>query len=351
MENHMKKIINSIEMLVILIPLVIAGCGSQPQDTAIEKATPVKIGKVLKEDFSTPIHSIGFVTTSEEMKLSFKTGGIISEISVREGAHVKKGDVLATLNLTEINAQVSQAREAYDKSLRDNDRVKKLYTDSVVTLEQLQNMETALKVAKSNLEIANFNLNHSTIIAPEEGIILKRLLEENEMAAPGYPVFIFGTIGKTWKVKTGISDRDVVKTRIGDSAVVMLDAYPDETFSAVVSKISKGANPATGTYEIELELNTKDRYVASGFVANIELTPKEKDSFYIVPIESIMEADGKNGYVYTVTDSMKAKKTAVIIQAIQDSKVAVSKGLEEIGSVVTDGAAYLTDGDTVEIKE
>ena len=108
---------------------------------------------------------MGKLASKEELKLSFKTGGIISEIFVDEGQTVKKGQVLAKLNLSEIQAQVNQAILGLDKAERDYRRANNLYKDSVVTLEQLQNTTTALDIAKSNVKIAEFNLQFSTIKA------------------------------------------------------------------------------------------------------------------------------------------------------------------------------------------
>ena len=76
----------------------------------------VKIKGVTGKSVSIPVHTSGILLSSEEMKLSFKTGGIVLKINAEEGKRVKKGDILATLNLSEINAQVSLARSGYEKA-------------------------------------------------------------------------------------------------------------------------------------------------------------------------------------------------------------------------------------------
>ena len=177
------------------------------------------------------------------LKLSFKTGGIVASVNVKEGDRVKKGDLLAALDLSEIKANVVQAQNGYEKALRDIERVENLYRDSVATLEQKQNATTALNVAKSTLEIARFNLAHSSITAPGDGIILKQLSRRNEMVAAGYPVFFFGSSGKQWKIKANLSDRDIVRVNPGDSAVVNFDAHPEVEFCAVVDQVGGIANP------------------------------------------------------------------------------------------------------------
>jgi multidrug efflux system membrane fusion protein len=244
---------------------------------------------------------------------------------------------------------VNLARNGFDKATRDFDRAKNLYTDSVATLEQMQNATTALNVAKSTLDIALFNLTHSKIIAPENGIILKQFVKANELTASGYPVFLFGTSGKSWKVKTGLSDRDIVRINPGDSAIVKLDAWPGIKFPAVVDQVGEMSNPLTGTYEIEMNLNRTDSRLATGFVAGVEVFPSKKETFIMVPVGAIVEADGQEGYVYTVNESTIVQKIKIEIVTISGSKAAIRGDLNGIREIVTEGAAYLRDGEKVKI--
>ncbi len=337
--------------LCILIILTCFGWSCRHVTSEESPSLPlrVKVEKVTTSLISLPVHSSGIVTSSRETRLSFKTGGIIAHIQVEEGDRVKRGDVLATLNLSEIQSQVIQVKNGYEKALRDFNRVKNLYTDSVATLEQLQNAETGLNVARANLDMAEFNLDHSRIIAPDDGTILKQLAETNEVIAPGYPVFVFGTDARFWKIKTGLADRDFVRISPGDSARVTMDAWPDVIFNAMVSQISESANPLTGTYEIELELQPNGYKLASGFVANLEIHPAHRQLFYVIPVEALVQAEGHTGYVYVVNDSMIVRRVKVGVSAVYGSDVTISQGLEKVTEVVTEGAAYLSEGDHVEI--
>jgi RND family efflux transporter MFP subunit len=157
-----------------------------------------------------------------ESKLSFKTGGIIQNIMVDEGQSVRKDQLLAQLNLEEIQSQVKQAELALSKAERDYERAGNLYRDSVATLEQYQNAGTALEVARSNASIAHFNLQFSSIHAPADGKILKRIAEPNEIIAPGHPVFLFAATGSNWVVRANLTDRDIVRVSIRDILVNFL---------------------------------------------------------------------------------------------------------------------------------
>ena len=119
----MKIIYPGIFSLIILT----AGCTNSQPKAVITGPTLVKVIEISPESVSIPVRSSGILLSSEELKLSFKTGGIVSRIPVREGDRVKKGQSIAFLNLSEINAQVSLAVNGYEKALRDFNRVKNLY--------------------------------------------------------------------------------------------------------------------------------------------------------------------------------------------------------------------------------
>jgi len=225
--------------------------------------------------------------------------------------------------------------------------VKNLYADSVVTLEQKQNVETQLQVAESNLKIAEFNLEYSTIRAPANGRILKRFVEPNELIAPGTPIFYFGSGRQEWLVRIGLADRDIIKLQLGDPATVTFDPYPDEQFPAFVTEIAQAADPQNGTFEAEIVLDAGGRRLAAGFVAQVTIHPKKMKEVTLIPVSALVEAHGQTASVYAI-EVDTARKIPVTLGPIVDDRVVVA-GLAGIDKVVTAGAAYLRSGDKVRI--
>jgi RND family efflux transporter MFP subunit len=295
------------------------------------------------------VHTTGTLVASEELKLSFKTGGIVGKIFVKEGDKVRKGELLASLDLLEINANADQAEIGYEKAVRDYIRAENLLKEGATTLEKKQNAETAMNMAKNSLEIARFNLQHSKIEAPDNGIVMKQFVKKGELVSSGYPVFLFGCSGRYWKVEAGLPDRDIIKINPGDSAEVRFDAWPGVMFSAIVDQVGEMANPYTGTYETELTLMDAGYRLVSGFVASADIYPSVKKSFTLIPVGSLVEADGMHGYIYIVNSEMKARKIYVEITVITGTKAAVTGIPEGVTEVVSEGAAYLRDGAEVEI--
>lgn len=335
--------------------LFLASCSpSAPEEESSAPKTNViyvKTAPVERSELSPSIHASGLVGTSNEARVSFKTGGVIRRTLVDEGDVVKAGQLLATLDLTEIDAQVRQAKEGLAKSRRDLERANNLYADSIATLEQLQNATTAVDVAAQTVQIAEFNRQFSEIRAPFAGKIVVKLLNEGEVTGPGMPVFyLIGTGSQDWVVKVGLSDRDWARLHLGDRAEAQLGAYPGETFAASVSKLADVANPASGTFDAELKIDPKGKRLAAGLVASVEIQPRKNGTYALIPIEALVESDGRKGFVYTPGDGGIARKIPVNIAFLSGEKVAVSSGLEKVTTVVTAGAPYLRDGQAIDIQ-
>jgi len=329
--------------------MIFASCHREPEALPVDQLTLVEAAPVIQRKMAIPIAAAGLLSLKQQLFLSFKTGGFISQISVREGQSVKAGQVLAQLDLSEIESQVMQSRSNLQKLRRDYERVKALYEDNVATLEQFQNIETAVLVAESTQRIAEFNLEHSTIKAPTDGQILRKLMEQGEMVSPGMPVLYFGAGGNEWVLRTGVADRDAVQLTIGDSARVEFDAFPRQSFKGSVSEISRAANPQSGTFEIEVTLAAVRQRLSVGFVGRCTLFPANAKDYFLAPIEAIVEAEGSNGFVFAVSGDA-VHKIPVILGPVLNKDIVILQGVEDIDRVVTTGVSFVKDGERVRVK-
>jgi RND family efflux transporter MFP subunit len=340
----MKRILFPLTILIVLAA-VLAACNGRSKAAEItDDAIAVKVQPVTTTQYAPVLKYSGTMASTAEARLSFKISGIISKIYVKEGDHVAKGQLLATLDLTEINAQVQQASQGVEKTQRDVNRVKNLYNDTVATLEQVQNATTQLQVAEESLHIARFNQKYAQIRATESGTILKKLMNEGEMAGPGSPVFTFnGTAGNDWVIRFGVSDKDWAVLKKGDKASVAIDAYPNRSFTGIITEIAQGADAASGTYEIEVKVLPNGARFAAGLFATVQLQPAAEQTVTLVPVEALTEANEKTGYVYTVNaDGRTITKNKVTIAFLENNKAAIVSGLDSVKEVITEGVGYLT---------
>lgn len=351
----MKKTIIS-----ILIPLAIAvtlwTCSKKEKQESVkpiadESTIAVKLAPVKGITQSQPIISSGLISTEIESRLSFKTGGIISRIYVKEGQSVSAGQILATLDLTEISAQEAQAKANVEKTKRDLERTQRLHRDSAATLEQVQNSQTAYDVAEESYRIVSFNKRYATIQAASAGKVIKKFVNEGELVGPGAPVVMVNTSGRNeWMVKIGLPDVDWVRVKSGDKVNITTDAYPNTIFNANVYSINEGADPLNGLYQVEIKIDPQGKRLASGLFARVEILPAQSETVRSIPIEALIEGDGKRAFVFVVNEDQKTvSKLPITIAYVKGGEALIAQGLENVNQVINEGSAFLTEFSTITI--
>jgi len=327
--------------------LILGGCNTASEKEVQEdKPLQVKLWQVEVQEFKLPVRTTGMLSTTTEIKLGFKTGGIVRHLNVKEGAPVRRGDILAVLDLSEIDAQVNQARIGLEKTERDLTRARNLYQDSVATLEMFQNARSAFELAQSQKRIADFNLEHSRIKAPANGRIQKILVESNEFIAPGYPAILFASTESDWVVRVALTDKDIVKFSLGDSAQVEMDAFPGSRFPAEITELGAIADPVTGTYEAELRMLHIDPQFRSGFIARAYIFPTHNTRSAVLPLVALLGTSDNRAFVYVYKDGELSKRR-IRTGRILDDLIVVMEGIEPGELVVTDGAKYILENTRV----
>ncbi|HEX2533235.1 MAG TPA: efflux RND transporter periplasmic adaptor subunit, partial [Chitinophagaceae bacterium] len=237
----MKQLLFSSSIIALLFFLPACTSSARENKSIPEEVIPVKTLPLRSEEVQQPVSASGRFTTEDETFLSFKTGGIVQQVYVNEGDAVRRGQLLATLQLTEIDAQVQQARFQYERAEREYRRYANLYRDSVATQQQWQQAATDMQIAREQLRSASFNRNYSEIRATGDGYVLKKLANPGQVVGPGTPVLQTNGAGRGgWILKAGISDREWSALKMGDRAVVETDAQPGKQWNAVVLRKSEG---------------------------------------------------------------------------------------------------------------
>lgn len=347
MESRLKSIGN---YTALALTAVLLSCGNTETTVQGSHEVAVNLYTVESKQMTQPVYASGLLFSETEAVLSFKIGGIIQEIFVKEGDAVKKGQLLARLDLTEINAQVIQAQNGVRKAERDLSRVTNLYADSVATLENLQDLTTVLNVTKEGLRIAEFNQRFAEIRAVSNGSIVKKMKNRGELVSPGMPIFFMNDTGDDqWKLQVGIADKDWVRLKVGDKATVLFDAYPETEFEGYVIRLATGADPTNGSYQVEIQVDPKGNKFAPGLFAETKIIPSNSETYKVIPVEALVEGSGTKGFVFTMNGKDRIKKIPIEVAFLLDNMIAIKSGLEDIQNVISAGSGYLTEYSTVKV--
>jgi len=343
--------------LLLGTALTLSGCGAEA-DPAPSSPPPVPVSVAPAEPATEPlpIPTSGRLATKAEIPLAFKIGGVIDRIQVDEGDRVRSGQTLARLQLSEIDARVTEAESAFDKAQRDLERTRTLQHDSVATLEDLQNARTAVDVAEARLQSARFNRRHAVITAPTGGRVLRRMAEAGQTVSGGQPILALGASASGFVLRAGLPDRDVVQVAVGDSASVVLQALPGRPVPARVTEVAGAVTPQTGTYEVELRLDLSEAgdladRLRSGFTGTAELFPRVDADYVTLPAQAVVEGRDREAVIYRLDDGRdpaEARRETVVLVGFRGDRVAV-RGLPPGTPVVTAGAAQLRDRTAVRV--
>lgn len=340
---------------ILLLAGLAYSCGTAETKSLVPskgEVIPVKVQPLEKGSFSTPISTSGNFTTKNETNLSFKVGGIISRIYVEEGEKVVKGQLLATLNLTEIQSGLNQSKIGLEKAKRDFERASRLYADSVATLEQKQNAETALEIAEQQFKAAEFNLEYSQIRANQSGFVLAKFVNEGQQVTSGAPVLrINGNNKSAWVFRTSVNDQNWSAISLGDSASLTTDTEQNRSFVGEIVRKSQAADPVTGAFWIEIAPNNPAEItLASGMFGRATIFPSNQIEAWKIPYESLLDAQGDQGYVFASKDKKTAEKVLVKLGKISPQSVQVIEGLADYPFLIISGSAYLTDQSQIKIQ-
>jgi RND family efflux transporter MFP subunit len=334
---------------VAAVCIVVVACSRNVGGSVAPPVRTVQVAPVESVQLDTTLRTVGLLTPKDEMRLSFKVGGLIESIRVEEGEAVKAGQVLAVLKPAEINASLDQAREAAAKAQRDLDRGKALLADEVTTQEQVQDLTTALRVARAAESSAAFNAAHARIVASADGVVLRKLAEANEVVQAGQTVVVLGGANRGWVVRVGLADRDVVRVHLGDAARIEFDAWPGKLFSGRVGNIASAADPGTGTFTVELRVDADARFV-QGLVAKVALSQQHTDLGNVIPLQALLEANDKEAGVFVLDPATRTvHRVNIQIGRISGGRIEVRDGLKTGDQVVTEGAAFLENGAAVRV--
>ena len=342
--------LSSLPVVALVIATTFSGCQSSANEKAVSQPVKAKVEKLEKVTEQEAFTAVGTVSSSQHIKLSFKTGGIVKSIFVEEGNRVEVGQMLAQLNLSEHQSKLAQAQTGFEKAGRDLERVENLYADTVATLEQLQDARSNLEIQRSNLQIAQFNFDYGSIRAPATGKIMKQLAEENELVGPGIPVFVFSTGEKNWVLNVGVSEEKLVQIEMGDSASIEFSVYKNRPFPAMISAIAEAIDPQSSSYEIELKLEQTAAKLVTGFTGEATIFPNRQLTYFKLPPKALAQMSNNQGeiLVYEVQSKTAKIKLVEIVELKEEFIAVFAEGLEN-ANVIIEKQGRLKEGMAVEV--
>ncbi len=323
------------------------------EDSAPSKDPVVAVTSATVEyqQIAQKVYASGKLTHKGRQALGFKISGTISQLNVEEGQPVKKGDVLASLELEEINAELAKAKSVHTQSQRDLTRLTSLYKKKVIPINQLEDARTALEVAEANLDLAIEKKRQAVLIAPQDGIVLSRFVESSELVRPHQTAFVISDTSKGWVIRTQVSDKDIVRINKNDETRIKFDAYPGHLFQGAVSEVAAAADTSTLLFEVEIQVAPENYRLLEGFIGHMEIVPAFTDRIAYVPVESVVAADKNRVKLFQIHEDQTVSLEEASMAWLESGQIAIREGLEEGAVIVNKGATFLHEGAKIQLAD
>ncbi len=409
-----KKIIWALAASVLVL-IIISVIGSKQGWIGGGNDIKVSVEKTSRRNITERVAATGKIFPQTEVKISPDVSGEIVELNIAEGDSVVQGQLLvkikpdiyiaqvdqaiAALNNAKANhlnaqAQLTQAQLQFDKAQKDYDRNKKLFDQKVIAPSDFDQIETVYKTAKSNLEgmrqsvdAAGFmvssaeaslkqakdQLVKTSIYSPMNGTISKLSVEKGERVV-GTSQFAGTEILRianlyAMEARVDVSENDVLRVRVGDTAEIEVDAYPDRKFIGFVYQVANSANSLESTLTSEsvtnftvkilmdknsytdlIDVNNKRFPFLPGMSASVQILTNHANHVLAVPIQSVTtredttknkintnsnETDSKVKELVFVYNNGKVKATEVTTGIQDDEYIEIKSGLKENDEIVT----------------
>jgi RND family efflux transporter MFP subunit len=334
----------------LALALLAAACSGQGEsDKADAAAGPGPIVTVIAIDSAGAagdVRASGAIAFQREVTLSFKVGGVIQSIRVDEGDVVRAKQTLASLNLTELSAGVSEADAALRTAEAQFARAKTLSDKGLVAQARLDDAQLALDRAKAARQTVGFNRNQGVITAPADGVILRRRAEPNQNVAPGAPVLELGDVRSGLIARVGVAAAAASRIKVGDSAVARVEGVER---AGKVTRIAAKSDAATGVFDVEVAL-ADAKGLRSGQVADLVIKASGASAATAAlraPASALIDARADQGIVYVVDEANVARRRTVQTAGLDGDFVVILSGVQAGERIISAGAAYVREGQTV----
>lgn len=260
-----------------------------------------------------------------------------------EGKPVAKGDVLARLDDREVQAQMKElrAREAFLKS--EMTRVSELITRGAATTQAYERASMDLQQVQGLIAVQLERIADYTIVAPMDGVVLRRDGEIGEIAEAGQILFRVG-VPAPLQVVAEVNEEDIPRVRLGQVVLFRTDAFPDRRLEGKISEITPMGDVTAKTFRIKAAL-PDDTPLKPGMSVEANIVTREKDNALLVPTDAVQ------GNAVFVIDGDRARKRAVTVGIRGTRAVEILSGLKDGERVASPAPADLKDGAHLRVVE
>ncbi|MGI9537144.1 MAG: efflux RND transporter periplasmic adaptor subunit [Desulfocapsaceae bacterium] len=346
-----KSVVNCV-LLLLAFSLLLGGCKDEQEVEVPDPVRPVKLHTVEQGVNELQMSLPGRIRAARRSELSFKVSGPLQELPIEEGQVVKKGDLIAQILPRDFETAITESKARELEAKQQYNRYKELYSKRQVSKADFDRYRASRDVARAQLEDARNALKDTTLVAPFDGVIAKRYVENFQKVKEKEPIAYLQLIDKL-EILIDVPELMMAQFRQGGEAEITaeFDSAPGNLYELTIKEFSTDADPATQTYQVVLAMDQPEEVnIFPGMTAKVTATtsdlPISGTTSIIIPAIAVLnDADGSE-YVWIYSqDSKSVTKAKVSIGPLEGStNILVSEGLKGGDTIVVTGGSKLREG-------
>ena len=364
----MKKLRISKIWIAVVVIVIVAVAAWAMSGGKKEEDINFKEEKVALKTLQNSVTATGTIEAVTSVTVGTQVSGIVNKLYVDYNSQVKKGQVIAELDktnlLSELNtakANLASAQSSLNYQAANMERYKTLYKKGLVSADEYENALLTYRQAKEqvasskeNVQRAQTNLGYATITSPIDGTVISKSVEEGQTVAASFNTPELFTIAKdltNMQVVANVDEADIGNVKEGNRVTFTVDAYPDDTFEGTVKQVRLEATTTNNvvTYEVVISAPNADLKLKPGLTANVTIYTQERSGVLAVANKAlrfiptketvgkdmkIVDCKGKNK-VWTLNGNTLTAHPVTIGQS-DGINTEITKGLKQGDKIVTE---------------
>lgn len=283
----------------------------------------------------------------EDVRVPSDMVGRVEWIGPEEGDAVKKGELIAKVDVSSLKAALDQAQAAFDLADDVYRRRAGLFEKKLIAKEELDRSRTERSVAEGDLKRARVEYQRGFTHSPIGGVVNHLFVDQGEFIGRGDPLADIVNVERI-KVNVNVPEMDVRYLERGHDAMVRIDAFPDGRVAGKVDFVAYKADPATKTFHVKVIIPNPDRRIRPGMIARAAFLRRVIPEALTAPLFALVDKSGER-ILYVEEDGV-VNARAVSVGVIEGDRVQITEGLEPGDHLIVKGQQDVEEGMRVEVK-
>jgi membrane fusion protein (multidrug efflux system) len=346
-------------LILLLLIIIVIGLGAKVKDeqsqlleeksnAVIQERPPVNVVEqelipgMLRDRLNLP----GILEPWESLGILAEVRGSIEEVLVKEGQHVKQGDLIARTDTIDYENKINSIKASYDLAIINLKRLSGLLKKEIISQSEIDKIKAEVQSLEADLAIAKVQLERCFIRSSISGIVNKLPAKKGIYLAVGDPVATVLDIERL-KVNVGIPEADVHAVRKLDSFEVSIEALGNKVVTGMKNFLAVAPESQAQLYRLELEVENESEEILPGMFARVEIVKEEFPAAIAIPLYSVISRDNKH-YVYLEENGV-AKLQEVKLGILDGWQIQITEGLSPGQKVVVVGQRSVDEGQKLKV--